>query len=247
MKKRKVIQLTRKWHRYLGVVLGIQFLLWTIGGLYFSWTTIDEIRGDHLKNEAPCIPKDFAYVSPEVFLTTLLNKNDDLISLELTSILEKPVYRIQFLSEGKKKALLINAKNGKLRHAISKEEAIKIAEKKLNINAKINAIEYITETGNHHEYRRRPLPAYAITFDQPANTTVYISKEYGNVQTFRNNQWRIFDFLWMLHTMDYQERDNFNNILLRAFSLFGIFTILSGFTLYILTSKTLNKKKKLIE
>ncbi len=243
MKRRKLIQLTRKWHRYLGVVLGIQFLLWTIGGLYFSWTTIKEIRGDHLKNETPYIPRDFAYVSPEVFLTSLLNENDALISLELTSILEKPVYRIQFLSDGKKKVVLINAKNGKLRNPLNKEEAINVAENKLNVSAKINTIEYITETGNHHEYRGRPLPAYAITFDEPANTTVYVSKEYGNVQTLRNNQWRIFDFLWMLHTMDYQERDNFNTIVLRAFSLFGVFTILSGFTLYILTSKTLNRKK----
>ncbi len=36
----------RKTHRYLGVILGIQFLFWTIGGLYFSWTNIDEIHGD---------------------------------------------------------------------------------------------------------------------------------------------------------------------------------------------------------
>lgn len=49
MTKRKIIKLNRKWHRYLGVVLGIQFLLWTLGGLYFSWTDIDEIRGDNLK------------------------------------------------------------------------------------------------------------------------------------------------------------------------------------------------------
>ncbi len=36
MKKSKVVRLTRKWHRYLGIILGIQFLLWTVGGLYFS-------------------------------------------------------------------------------------------------------------------------------------------------------------------------------------------------------------------
>lgn len=48
MVNRKVSMRIRKVHRYLGVFLGIQFLFWTISGLYFSWTDIDEIHGDHL-------------------------------------------------------------------------------------------------------------------------------------------------------------------------------------------------------
>jgi hypothetical protein len=28
----------RRTHRFMGVILGVQFLLWTIGGLYFSWS-----------------------------------------------------------------------------------------------------------------------------------------------------------------------------------------------------------------
>ncbi len=244
MRKSKVVRLTRKWHRYLGLILGIQFLLWTIGGLYFSWTNISEIRGDNLKQEKPFIPKDNNYVSPSEFLPQFLDQEDDLISVELTTILETPIYRVQFTSKEKKEVVLVNAHNGKLKEALTKTEAVEVAKNRLNIEAPVIDVEYLTKTGSHHEYRKRPLPAYAITFDKPANTTVYVSSTYGNVQRFRNNKWRIFDFLWMLHTMDYQERDDFNNLLLRAFSLFGMFTILSGFFLYTLTSKTLNRKKK---
>jgi hypothetical protein len=64
------------------------------------------------------------------------------------------------------------------------------------------------------------------------------------VETFRNNKWRIFDFLWMGHTMDYKSGDNFNNFLLRTFSLFGLVTILSGFALYFVSSKTIRNMKK---
>lgn len=243
MKKSKIVRLTRKWHRYLGIVLGVQFLLWTLGGLYFSWTNIDEIRGDHLKNASPVLSKDINYISPTDFLDKILVKNDSILSLELTNILDKVIYRIELMNNGKKKIVLINAENGNLRKPLQKNEAIQIAINKLNIESKVTEVEYLTTTGNHHEYRNRPLPAYAISFNEPANTTIYVSVAYGNVQTFRNNEWRIFDFLWMLHTMDYQERDDFNNLLLRAFSFFGIFTILSGFTLYCLTSKRLNNKK----
>lgn len=244
MKKREIVRATRKWHRYLGLILGLQFLMWTIGGLYFSWTNIDEIRGDNLKNSAQKIPYHLDYVPPQLFLKDHITERDSLISLELSTILQQPIYRIQYGNSKQKQVLLVDAITGKKRKELTKEEAIAVAKEKLNVTAELTEVEYITETGNHHEYRGRPLPAYAITFDQPANTTVYVSVDYGNVQTFRNNQWRVFDFFWMLHTMDYQERDNFNNLLLRAFSLFGLFTIFSGFLLYGLTSKTLNKRKK---
>jgi hypothetical protein len=41
----------------------------------------------------------------------------------------------------------------------------------------------------------------------------------------------------MLHVMDFENRDNINNWLLRAFSAFGLITLLSGFTLFFITSK----------
>lgn len=40
----------RKAHRWLGVLLGIQFIFWTVGGIYFSWSNMDEIHGD-FKNQ----------------------------------------------------------------------------------------------------------------------------------------------------------------------------------------------------
>ncbi|WP_425391996.1 hypothetical protein [Ekhidna sp.] len=49
--KRNTNYYIRKAHRYLGLFLGIQFLFWTLGGLYFSWNDIDKIHGEHLVME----------------------------------------------------------------------------------------------------------------------------------------------------------------------------------------------------
>ena len=49
MKKVEFHRKIRKTHRWLGLILGIQFLFWTIGGLYFSWSNMDEVHGDHQK------------------------------------------------------------------------------------------------------------------------------------------------------------------------------------------------------
>jgi len=118
-----------------------------------------------------------------------------------------------------------------------------IAYANFNGQPKLKSIEYITTTNGHHEYREKPLPAWAVTFEHPTNTTIYVSAEFGRAESFRNNKWRLFDFLWMLHIMDYKERDNINNWLLRAFSMFGLLTILSGFTLYWISSKRWRRKR----
>jgi hypothetical protein len=132
---------------------------------------------------------------------------------------------------------LASAETGLLRGALSREESIEVAKMRFNGNPVVKTVEYLTTLKNHHEYRESPLPAYAITFDDPSNTTVYVASELGTVQKFRNSKWRIFDFLWMMHTMDYQSRDNFGNILLRFFSIFGLVTVFSGFTLFYISSK----------
>lgn len=234
----------RKTHRYLGVFLGVQFFFWTVGGLYFSWTKIDEIRGDNLRKEAPLFSTKVDLVSPSVAVQKLQEKTpiDSLIAMQLIDILGQLHYQIIYKSGKEKKTQLAHAQTGELRPALVEAEALALAKSRLNAVAEMEKSEYLTSTNGHHEYREKPLPAYAFTFGKPLNTTVYVAAEQGTVQSFRNNQWRIFDFLWMLHVMDFESRDNINNWLLRIFSVIGLLTIFSGFTLFFVSSKSLRLK-----
>lgn len=239
----------RRSHRYLGLLLGVQFLLWTIGGLYFSWSNMDEIHGDFQKKKVPLLKSDLALVSPSSVLDSIkkIHPVDSLVSIQLIDILGEPHYQIRCVSaihdtltHAHDKGLmnhLAHAVTGKLRAPLNQQEAVTVAARHFNGQPDVTGTEYLTATNSHHEYREQPLPAYAITFRHPSNTTVYVSTELGTVQKFRNNKWRIFDFLWMLHTMDYQSRDEIGNMLLRIFSIFGLVTILSGFSLYIISSR----------
>lgn len=101
----------------------------------------------------------------------------------------------------------------------------------------------ITEVGKHDEYRGKELPAYKISFKGTEKLKAYVSQKNGKFQTLRHRQWRIFDFLWMTHTMDYNGRDNFNTVLLRIFSLLGLFTVISGFALWVVSKIEYNKTK----
>ena len=120
---------------------------------------------------------------------------------------------------------LADARTGQLRPPLTEAEAVQVASRRFNGEPIVEEVELLTETNGHHEYREQPLPAYAVTFASPGNTTVYVSAQLGTVQKYRNNKWRVFDFLWMLHTMDYQTRDHLGNWLLRAVSILSLIHI----------------------
>lgn len=88
--------------------------------------------------------------------------------------------------------------------------------------------------GNHCLFGKLPM----IILD---HIKAYVSAADGTFQKVRFRAWRWFDFLWMTHTMDYEGRDDFNNIVLRAFSLLGLITVLSGFVLWFVSSATVRR------
>lgn len=235
MKRRNYKYFIRKTHRYLGIFIGVQFLFWTLGGLYFSWTNIKEIRGEHLRKKNENLNVSANLVSPKSILDEIAKTKDvsQLQRIQIVEVFNQPFYEIKVGKE----TVLADAETGKIRKNITEDEAKKIAVEALNDSINIKQISYLTEknVGGHHEYREKPLPAWAVTFEN--NLTVYLSAENGQIVAFRTNKWRVFDFLWMLHTMDFEERDNINNYLLRVFSLLGIITIVSGFSLFFLSSK----------
>lgn len=221
----------RKSHRYLGIFIGVQFLFWTLGGLYFSWTDIDDIHGDHFKIR-PAEPH-----FPATLFTNIQDTSVHIEDLEFRIIKNEPYFWIN-------NRLLINANTGMLKDGVDKQEAISIANQHLKSHLRIKQIEKIEKVGKHHEYRGRPLPAWVISYEGSEHLKAYISINDGNFQRVRHRAWRNFDFLWMLHTMDYNGRDDFNNWLLRAFSILGLITITSGFLLYYFSSPTIRKLKK---
>lgn len=244
----------RRTHRYLGVLLGIQFLLWTVGGLYFSWSNMDEIHGDLHRNEAPLIASNISLVSPTVVLDNIRKAHniDSIVSIQLIEVLGKPIYQVRCITamdhsnmgHGHEMPMmnhLADATTGVVRGAITKEEAVEMAKARFKGEAKVKDVKYLESVDSHHEYRESPLPAYVVTLEHPSRTHVYVASELGVVTKFRNAKWRVFDFLWMMHTMDYEGRDKIGNTLLRVFSIFGLVTVMSGFALYFVSTKRLRR------
>src|SRR4028119_1572534 len=58
--------LLRRWHIWLGWIIGIPFLLWTVSGLVMVAKPIEEVRGEGLLREAPGLPSGFVPVPPAI-------------------------------------------------------------------------------------------------------------------------------------------------------------------------------------
>ena len=137
-----------------------------------------------------------------------------------------------------------NARTGKRYSGINKSLARKIALSVSRDTDTVVSVELISHTGRHHEIRNARLPAYAVTMGDREGLVIYIDQKSGEVISFRTDSWRVFDFFWMLHTMDFYGRDNFNNYLLRGFALLGLITIASGFLLFFVSSGRWRRRRQ---
>jgi uncharacterized iron-regulated membrane protein len=238
----------RKAHRYLGVFIGIQFLLWTAGGLYFSWSDMKAIRSENLVKHGMEIPLAEATLSPRAAMDSAGIGGEQVVRTQLIDINGQVHYQLVVghpMEDGHlhEQAYLVDAHSGKVHAGITQDEALALVRSRLTVEPRHVHTTLLEHASKHHEYRGRPLPAWELTFEEPA-FTAYVPVEWGVMMTVRNNKWRVFDFLWMLHTMDFEGRDNFGNYLLKGFSILGIITLISGFSLFFSSSPFWRKRFK---
>ena len=113
---------------------------------------------------------------------------------------------------------------------LTKDEALLIASKKTSLNP-IDGI-LINETYKGAEFRGRDLPIFKVQTDTEDNINIYINPLTGDISAIRSDSWRLWDLFWALHIMDYQDRDNINNLLLKILSILALMTSISGIVLF---------------
>ena len=113
---------------------------------------------------------------------------------------------------------------------LSPEEAMTIAKEKTSLNpVSVGLIEKV-ERGV--EYRGRRLPIYKVSTDTDDGINIYVDSMTGDIAAIRSASWRAWDLLWALHIMDYQDRDNINNLLLKIFSVLALISSITGIILF---------------
>ncbi|NDC76611.1 MAG: hypothetical protein EBZ67_01835 [Chitinophagia bacterium] len=243
--RRKMVRRARVWHRWLGFVFGLQFLLWTLGGLYFSWTSLPNVRGDDIrKAPQPLSLADLPSAGLGEAMSSFrgLHPKAEILDLRWSEdVGKRGHFLVRYLEKGVEHHARLDPEKATLLPDIEPEEAGAIALNGLTIPARVAEVRLLERVGQDHEYREKPLPAYAVRLSGEKGYTVYVGRETGQIHNIRNTKWRVFDFLWMLHIMDYRGRDDINNRILRLASVLGLITLASGYLLFFLTRRRRRK------
>lgn len=209
----------RRAHKWIGLVIGVQALLWMLSGVYMTAISLDVIHGDHL---AHVFNEPLDRGRDRLDVAQLARLQPGFESFKLKKLLGREVYELR--TGGR--ASLVDAQTGALLSPLPREQIVERARDIYQGEAEIREVTWITQAPQ--EVARRPVPMWAVRFDDRANSTLYFSPDTGDLLARRHDLWRWFDFLWMFHIMDYDTRSDVNNGLLRVAAGVGLLFALSG-------------------
>jgi len=214
-------------HKWAALVAGIQLFLWVAGGLVMSLSDIDEVRGDLTK--AAIEPKPLRWDRLVALDVIVGQVRAPITELSLSAGFFGPQVR---LTDTSGVTYQFDAQTGEPLGAIDAAQALEIAKANYSGDGTGRLPARVSQGST--EYRGR-LPAWRVDFDDKAATTLYVAADNGDVVTRRNRIWRIYDFAWMLHIMDYRERADFNHPLLVWASALALLVSVSGLYLIVVT------------
>lgn len=209
----------RRAHKWIALVIGVQALLWMISGLYMTIISIDVIHGDHLAHShAEPLSPGVALVDPQV----VAQRYPGFERLRMKRFLDREVYEVHSAAGVR----LIDAHDGAAVGPLDESMARELAVSLYDGDGWVTSLQLIQEAPQ--EVGTRPVPMWQVAFDDFGETTLYLSPSTGELLATRHSLWRWFDFLWMLHIMDYEDRSDVNNTLLRIASVLCLVFALSG-------------------
>ncbi|WP_237066941.1 hypothetical protein [Microbulbifer guangxiensis] len=233
----KLARHLRKLHKWIFLVIGLQALLWTASGFYMVVMNLDFIHGDHLvKNLREPLP-DFS--QPLYPTAQIVEAGQAVKSVQLKVLQGRPYFLVRD-SHGEYRR---DAYSGALIDTVDARGAADLARHYYAGEGKVARVQLIS-SDPPTEIPARILPVWRVDFDDRFGTTLYIDPGTAALVTRRHDLWRAFDFFWMLHIMDYEERADVTNPLLRILIVASLMGALAGVALLPFSFRLLRNRKK---
>lgn len=209
----------RRTHKWIALFVGLQVVLWTATGFYMVVVHIDTIHGDHLVKAAPASRfATIGVVTPASVATAVPGATE----VRLQQRLGRPIWRVQSPAG----TAAFDAASGTRLGELTEKDVRQAAR---SFYAGDGTIVRATRlTAPQQEMGNRKPPYWQVEFAGWNRPTLYIAPVTGELLAKRHMLWRVFDFAWMLHIMDYQARTDVNNPLLRVVTWSAFTMALSG-------------------
>lgn len=226
----KLRQSFRRYHIWLGWIVGLPFLAWTLSGLVMVARPIEEVRGEGLIGEAPALPFGTRPVPPQIGPRPVT-------SLKLEQRREGPRWVIGYSDGGSR---LADAATGRLLPPLTAAAARAAVEARYTGKAKVKAIDRTSASDPPLDLRRK-IDAWRVTMDD--GTRFYVNAATGEIAARRTRWWRIYDFMWGLHIMDLKTREDTSNPLVIGFGIIALVTTIMALVLLPMTIRRRGRQK----
>lgn len=211
--------LARRLHKWIALVIGVQALVWSLSGFYMVAIDLDFIHGDHLVREEAPRSLDVAALGDPLFAARAV---PGATGVRLHRVLGRDIY----IAAGPHGDVALDARTLERLSRPTEADIRRIAGERFNGPEPIVGVELLDEVP--FEIRGRRGPLWRVQFEGWNKPTLYFSASTGELLTRRHELWRVFDFLFGLHIMDYSDREDPNNLLLRVFSWAALTLMLTG-------------------
>lgn len=226
-----IVKTSRKLHKWLMLIVGIQMLIWAATGTYMVIMNIDYIHGDSLvvSNSHPINPNQIQFSLAQLQQKFPLAERISLTTQTSQALHLQQVYQFKNGDNWQ----LASTINGELLADITKEQAQTLALNRYSGKGDIISTELLSKSSNetNGEVSPRILPAWKISFDDFASPRLYISAKTGELVTKRHDFWVLFDWFFRFHIMDYGEEEDAGNLLLMTIALISLLASATGVVL----------------
>ena len=208
--------LWRKIHKWVGLILGLQFVLWTLSGAVMALLDSDKVGGH---SEAPMTSTALAWpadlIAPPV---------GGVEGLTLRRIVDRPVYEVK----DQQGVRILDARSGQPIR-VDAALASEIARDAFHHRSAVSSVERLAKA--NLEAREHGGAMWRVNFTDPENSSSYVSADTGRALVNRGDTWRLWDIAWMLHNMDYVNRTSFNHPLIIFVAFGALWLSFTGFYL----------------
>ena len=211
----------RRIHKWIGLVIALQFLAWAISGAAMALLAMDDVAGGAMAEHATTpVPATGAAWKP---IQRALG-GQRVERLSLGALGERRIVEVHTAGAVR----LFDAANG-APVVVDRAAAAAVARAAYPGRAAVKQVVALSQLSL--PVRAHALPIWQVDFSDPAHSSFYVSGTTGALLERRNDSWRWWDFFWMLHNMDYAQRTSFNHPLIITVGIAMAWLAVTGFWL----------------
>jgi len=204
-----------KWHIWLGWLVGFPILMWMVTGLFMAAKPIEEVRGNHLRIEAetqPLVLPGSALASEEFPIREMRAVMQDGRAVAILTAMDGSTRRVDMVS-------------GAAIAPLNADGARQLVQDRIKGGDKVTGVELFEADEVPFDFRRE-MPVWQVALAGGAH--IYVGRDTGEIEAVRTRWWRWFDFMWGLHIMDLETREDTSHPILILFAALGVIGALLG-------------------